>query len=194
MVCVIWVAEHVPFKFLCEALIKISYFVNSMYTCRRHAPKALTKVLYFDLVLHDSPLSIFKTDVTNIVMKNCGHQLQVFANMIEQVLLKGRVCFTNTCCCVSVLCVLYGIQHADQITYLPKVRVDKRHYHLDIQSIHPQWQSHKSYNALDKYPTMHHVVPKMCTCVHISVAMRCNVGYSTGVLGDLCNGCIRQIF
>ena len=106
--------KHVPSKFLCEALIKISYFVISMYTCRRHALKALTKVLYFDLVLHDSLSLIFKTDVSNIFMKKCGHQLQVFANMIKQVLLKGRMRFTNTCCCVSVLCVLYGIQHADQ--------------------------------------------------------------------------------
>ena len=30
-------------------------------------------------------------------------------------------------------------------------------------------QSHKSHNALDKYPTMHHFVTEMCTHVHISV-------------------------
>ena len=30
-------------------------------------------------------------------------------------------------------------------------------------------QSHKAHNAPVLYPTMHHFVTEMCTCVHISV-------------------------
>ena len=43
---------------------------------------------------------------------------------------------------------------------------------------------HKSHNASDKYPTMHHFVTEMCTCVHISVTKWCIVGYGTGALWD----------
>ena len=37
--------------------------------------------------------------------------------------------------------------------------------------------SHKSHNALDKYPIMHHFVTEMCTHVHISVPKWCIVEY-----------------
>ena len=37
--------------------------------------------------------------------------------------------------------------------------------------------SHKSHNAPDKYPTMHHFVTEMCTHVHISVTKWCIMGY-----------------
>ena len=47
-----------------------------------------------------------------------------------------------------------------------------------IQSIDP---SHKSHNASDKYPTMHHFVTEMCTYVHISVTKWCIMGYRTVV-------------
>ena len=40
--------------------------------------------------------------------------------------------------------------------------------------------SHKSHNALDKHPTIHHFVTEMCTHVHISVTKRCIV-YDTSV-------------
>ena len=46
-------------------------------------------------------------------------------------------------------------------------------------------QSHKSHNALDKYPTMHHFVTEMCTHVHISVTKWCIVVYGTGALLDM---------
>ena len=36
---------------------------------------------------------------------------------------------------------------------------------------------HKSNNALDTCPTMHHFVTEMCTHVHISVTKWCNMGY-----------------
>ena len=42
-------------------------------------------------------------------------------------------------------------------------------------------QSHKSHNASDKYPTMHHFVTQMCT--H-SVKKSCIVGYGTVALWD----------
>ena len=38
------------------------------------------------------------------------------------------------------------------------------------------YTSHKSHNASDKYPTMHHFVTEMCTHVHISVTEWCIVG------------------
>ena len=44
---------------------------------------------------------------------------------------------------------------------------------------------HKSHNALIKYPTIHHFVTEMCTCVHISVTKWCIVGYLSSVLLDL---------
>ena len=63
----------------------------------------------------------------------------------------------------------------------------------------PQWinmqspinPSHKSHNASDIYPTMHHFVTEMCTHVHISVTKWCIVGYETDALWDLCNRSIR---
>ena len=45
--------------------------------------------------------------------------------------------------------------------------------------------SHKSHNASDKYPTMHHFVTEMCTHVHISVTKWCNVNIWTGAFWDL---------
>ena len=42
-----------------------------------------------------------------------------------------------------------------------------------------------TYNALGKYPIMHHFVTEMCTHVHISVTKGCIVGYGTGALWDL---------
>ena len=36
-----------------------------------------------------------------------------------------------------------------------------------------QYLSHKSHNTPVSYPTMHHFVTKMCTCVHISVTKWC---------------------
>ena len=45
--------------------------------------------------------------------------------------------------------------------------------------------SHKSHNALNKYPTMHRFLTEMCTC--ISVTKLCIVGYGIGALRDLCN-------
>ena len=46
---------------------------------------------------------------------------------------------------------------------------------------------HKSHNASDKYPTMHHFVTEMCTYVHISVTKWCIVGYGIGAVCDLCD-------
>ena len=53
----------------------------------------------------------------------------------------------------------------------------------------PQWcktinLSHKSHNALVLYPTMHHFVTEMCTCVHISVTKWGIVGYLSDGLWD----------
>ena len=45
--------------------------------------------------------------------------------------------------------------------------------------------SHKSPNISDKYPTMHHSVTEMCTCVHISVTKWCIVGYLSHASWDL---------
>ena len=53
--------------------------------------------------------------------------------------------------------------------------------------------SHISYNALDKYPMMHHFVTEMCTHVHISVTEWCIVGHVTGALCDLWNRSINSL-
>ena len=45
--------------------------------------------------------------------------------------------------------------------------------------------SHISHNAPNKYPTMHHFVTEMCTCVHISFTNWCIVGYGTVASWDL---------
>ena len=55
------------------------------------------------------------------------------------------------------------------------------HRQLEIFVIDP---SHKSHNAWNKYPTMHHFVTEMCIHVHISVTQWCIVGYETGALWD----------
>ena len=47
--------------------------------------------------------------------------------------------------------------------------------------------SHKSHNASDKYPTMHHFITEMCT--HL-VTKWCIVGFGTGALWDLWGGSI----
>ena len=53
---------------------------------------------------------------------------------------------------------------------------------------------HKSHNAAVPYPTMHHFVTEMCTCVHISVTKWCFVGYLPDAFWVLCDGFIRQQF
>ena len=46
---------------------------------------------------------------------------------------------------------------------------------------------HKSHIAPVQYPTMHHFVTEMCTCVHISVTKLCIVVYLSNALWDLWN-------
>ena len=58
----------------------------------------------------------------------------------------------------------------------------------DLQAKCTPDPSHKSHNAPDKYPTMHHFVTEMCTCVHISVTKWCIVGYGTDAFWDLWDG------
>ena len=50
--------------------------------------------------------------------------------------------------------------------------------------------SHKSHNALEKYPTMHHFVTEICTYLHISEMKGCIVGYGTDASWDLSDRCI----
>ena len=45
--------------------------------------------------------------------------------------------------------------------------------------------SHKSHNASNKYPTMHHFVTEMCTFLLQNGAL--SVGHWNGALWDLCN-------
>ena len=52
---------------------------------------------------------------------------------------------------------------------------------------------HKSHNASDKYPTMHHVVTEMCTHVHISVTTCCIMGYTTVALWDFATSLYKYI-
>ena len=48
----------------------------------------------------------------------------------------------------------------------------------------PSYPSHKSHNALDKYPTMHNFVTEMYTHVHISVTKWCIAGHGMGACRD----------
>ena len=45
--------------------------------------------------------------------------------------------------------------------------------------------SHKSHNALDKYPAMQYFVTEMCSNVHISVTKWCIVRHGAGAFWDL---------
>ena len=56
------------------------------------------------------------------------------------------------------------------------------HRHGSNHTIDP---SHKSHNASNKYPTMHHFVTEMCTHVHIVVTKWCIVGHGIGALWDM---------
>ena len=44
---------------------------------------------------------------------------------------------------------------------------------------------HKYQNATAIYPSMHHFVKGICTCVHISITKWCIVGYLTNALWEL---------
>ena len=48
----------------------------------------------------------------------------------------------------------------------------------------------KSHNTPVLYPTMHHFVTEMCTCVHISVTKWCILGYLSRALWNLWDGYI----
>ena len=51
----------------------------------------------------------------------------------------------------------------------------------------------KTHNAPVSYPTVHHFVTEMWTCVHISVTKWCIVGYLSSALWDLWDGCIAAV-
>ena len=53
--------------------------------------------------------------------------------------------------------------------------------------------SHKSHNASDEYPMMHHFVTEMCIHMHISATKWCIVGYGTDALWDLWYGSIEHL-
>ena len=57
---------------------------------------------------------------------------------------------------------------------------------LDLASVKSQSidPSHKSNNTPVPYPTVHHFVTEMCTCVHISVTKWCIMGYLSVALWD----------
>ena len=59
------------------------------------------------------------------------------------------------------------------------------YHHWRHEGWHRIDQSHTSHNAPIPYPTMHHFVTEMCTCVHISVTKWCIVGYLSGALCNL---------
>ena len=64
------------------------------------------------------------------------------------------------------------------------------HRHGSNHTIDP---SHKSHNALNKYPTMHHFVTEMCRHLHIFVTKWCIVGHGIGALWDLCNRSLAPV-
>ena len=71
------------------------------------------------------------------------------------------------------------IQHILSIDYII-IRYVCQHWFID--------PAHKSHNAPASYPTMHHFVAEMCTCVHISVTKWCTLGYLSDALWDLLVG------
>ena len=72
----------------------------------------------------------------------------------------------------------------------------------DITCVAPLWtvsdatidRLHKSHNAPFPYPTRHHFITEMCTCVHISVTKWCIVGYLPDALWDLWDGSIKLYY
>ena len=61
---------------------------------------------------------------------------------------------------------------------------------VSISTIRP---SDKSQNASVPNPTMQNFVTEMCTCVHISVAKWCIVGYLSHALWDMWDGSIHSL-
>ena len=66
--------------------------------------------------------------------------------------------------------------------YIPAVSPSHASYGIPVN------MSYESHNASSPYPTMHHFVAEMCTCVHISVTKWCIVGYMFDALWDLWHG------
>ena len=64
-------------------------------------------------------------------------------------------------------------------------------YTLSVTRMDP---FHRSHNVSDKYPTMHHFLTEICTCVHISVTKWFIVEYVTSGLWDLWDGSLAVIF
>ena len=52
----------------------------------------------------------------------------------------------------------------------------------------------KSHKAPVPYPTMHHFVTEMCTCVRISVTKWCIVGYLSKAIWNLWNGSMASLW
>ena len=67
-----------------------------------------------------------------------------------------------------------------QYTWKQSYHKGKRPPYLNKESSRQIDPSHKSHNASDICPTMHHFVTEMCTHVHISVTNWCIVEYETG--------------
>ena len=63
----------------------------------------------------------------------------------------------------------HSIQHDDDVPW--------ERYSQFWSSLWRIYPPHKSHNATVPYPTMHHFVTEMCTCVHISVTKWRTVGY-----------------
>ena len=68
-----------------------------------------------------------------------------------------------------------------------QVRVPHDYYIFKIIAITCHLAPLKSH-ALDKYPTMHHIVTQMCAHVHSTVTKCCIVGCGTSASWELCNG------
>ena len=72
-----------------------------------------------------------------------------------------------------------------RVCYLPGDQSENEKIRFVVHDRH--WML-KSHNAPLPYPTMHHFVTEMGTCVHISVTKWCIVGYLFNALWNLCDG------
>ena len=88
--------------------------------------------------------------------------------------------------------------HAIYLFYVPFSFImwsNKKAIRSDVHTssvTHAIDQSHKSLNVPILYPTMHHFVTEMCTCVHISITKWCIVEYWSGALKDLWAGSVSN--
>ena len=99
---------------------------------------------------------------------------------------KAMLCFI----CIPKMVLTLWVLDLQCYRSLRHYHASQYHHYLQHQALinnHDIVSSHKSHNASEEYPIMHHFVTEICTHVHISVTKWGTVGCGTGALWNLCN-------